>query len=245
LREVMAKHALGRSSIADYTVNPYLGCQHNCLYCYARAYTDRLTRGDLLVRVNVPDLLVREVVKKRRGLVYLSSLTDPYQPIETKYKLTREILEVLHRYNWPVTLQTKSPLVLRDLRLLQRMRAEVGITVSPMDSRLEPNAPPLEERISALQRLVGRVRTFAFIGPIIPGTPIDELKYVLEEVREVDLVYLDKLNLRPGVFERVNPILSEIFPGWKKEMKHYYDAVLGEVVPEMRRLGIRYKVLFR
>ena len=240
-REVMARHALGKSSIADYTLNPYLGCQHNCLYCYARAYTDRITKGKLLIRVNVPDLLVKEVAKKPKGLVYLSSLTDPYQPVEREYQLTRKVLQVLHRYGWPVTVQTKSPLILRDLELLSEMNAEVGFSVSPVSKRLEPNAPPLEERLRALNKFVGRVKTFAFLGPIIPGTPLEDLRYVLEEVRGVDMVYLDKLNLRPGVLERVDPILSKEHPGWKHS--NYYSQVVRELKPLMRKLGLRYRVL--
>ena len=126
IREIKAKSILNRSSIGDYTINPYIGCQHSCRYCYADYYTKKIHHVNLdwgsyiFVKINAPSLLLKEIIKKKKGIVYLSSLTDPYQPIEGKYKLTRKLLEILLAYKWPVIIQTKSSLVLRDLDIIRR-----------------------------------------------------------------------------------------------------------------------------
>ncbi len=160
IREVRAKSILNRSSIGDYVINPYVGCQHACIYCYAQFYARRWGRTEpwgsyVEVKVNAPELLAKEVGRKGAGVVYLSSMTDPYQPVEEEYGITRRLLHILVERDWPVLVQTKSPMVLRDVDVLRRFsQAKVGLTVITLDEKIrramEPAAPSVDERIEAL-----------------------------------------------------------------------------------------------
>lgn len=145
---------MGRSGIqdVDYSINPYLGCEHACLYCYARFMARRGHFGEewgsfVDVKVNALECLEKEPPKKHRGVVLLSSVTDPYQPVETKRQLTRRILERLLEYDFPVNIQTKSKLILKDLDIIQRFSdIEAGFTITSFDDTVrmvfEPQALP-------------------------------------------------------------------------------------------------------
>ncbi|NOY39388.1 MAG: radical SAM protein, partial [Nitrospirae bacterium] len=185
----------------DYTLNPYIGCQYGCSYCYAR-FMQRFSGhsegwGEFVdVKINAPELLEKEIKRKKAARVWISGVCDPYQPVEGRYKLTRRCLEILVENDWPVTIQTKSPLVLRDLDLLKRsQKLEVGFTVTTADEKtrkiFEPKAPPVEERIKALAVLHSEgVKTFAMIAPILPGADglVEKLK------GKVAYVLIDRMN---------------------------------------------------
>jgi len=147
-------------------------------------------------KVKAPELLQREITRKTRARVWISGVCDPYQPIEAKYRLTRQCLEILAQNNWPVTIQTRSALVLRDLDILQTGREfEVGMSVTTADERIrrlfEPDAPPIEARIHALDELhQNGLRTFVMIAPMLPGS--ESLAEML--VGKVDSVILDRMN---------------------------------------------------
>ncbi|MDD1683316.1 MAG: radical SAM protein [Methanoregula sp.] len=178
--EIIVKSILSKSKIYPYVVNPYTGCQHGCTYCYAR-FMKRVTGhrepwgGFVDVKINAADLLQKEIKKKKRDRVWVSGVCDPYQPLEEKYRLTRQCLEILARNNWPVIIQTRSPLVLRDLDIIRQARdIEVGLSVTTADDDIrklfEPYAPPVEDRIAALDALhKAGVRTYAMIAPVLPG----------------------------------------------------------------------------
>jgi DNA repair photolyase len=122
------------------------------------------------VKINAPDLLREEVKRKPTGRVWISGVCDPYQPIERKYELTKMCVEILIQHDWPITIQTRSALVLRDLELLKgSSTVEVGMTVTTGDEKIrrlfEPYAPLIKERISALGELHSAgIRTFAMIA---------------------------------------------------------------------------------
>ncbi len=201
IREILVKSVLSRSKVFDYALNPYVGCQHGCTYCYAR-FMKRFTGhkekwGEFVdVKINAPELLKKEIKRKRVGRVWISGVCDPYQPIERRYDLTGRCLKILLENNWPVTIQTKSPLVLRDLEILKKsMEVEVGFTITTADERIrrifEPGAPPIKERIRALDRLHSEdIKTYAMIAPILPGSEglVNGLKGV------VDYVLIDRMN---------------------------------------------------
>ena len=201
VREVCAKTILSKSKVSDYTINPYIGCEHGCTYCYARfmrRYTDHGEAwGEFVdVKINAASLLRREVGKKRVGRVWVSGVCDPYQPVEKRCELTKECLEILLDHGWPVTIQTKSPLVLRDIGLLRGFGdIEAGFTITTADEKIrrlfEPNAPPTGARIEALERLhdVG-VKTYAMIAPLLPK--VEELPRQLSG--KVDYVLIDRMN---------------------------------------------------
>jgi len=201
VREIDAKTVLSKSKVFDYTVNPYIGCEHGCTYCYAR-FMKRVTGhrehwGKFVdVKINAPTLLQHEIKKRKAGRVWISGVCDPYQPLERRYELTRKCLEILLRHYWSVTIQTKSPLVLRDMELLKRFSdIEVGFTITTADEDIrkifEPNTPPIRERIEALESLhsVG-IKTFAMIAPLLPRA--EDLATQL--TGKVDYVLVDKMN---------------------------------------------------
>ncbi len=201
VKEVEAKTILSKSQIYDYALNAYVGCQHQCLYCYAkfmRRFTGhREPWGAFVdVKINAPELLAREVKKKKKGRVWISGVCDAYQPLEKKYLLTRRCLEILVEQGWPVTIQTKSPLVLRDIDILKRAAdAEVGFTITTADEKVrrifEPGAPPVAARVEALGILHAEgIRTFVMIAPLLPHADglVDMLK------GRVDHALIDRYN---------------------------------------------------
>ncbi len=205
VREIMAKGILSESKIYDYVVNPYTACQHGCSYCYAR-FMKRFTGhrepwGEFVdVKVNAADLLRKEIKKKNRGMVWISGVCDPYQPLEVKYKLTRKCLELLIAGNWPITIQTRSPLVLRDIDLLKTANdIEVGLTITTADDSVrqlfEPYAPPIKERIKALDGLHSAgISTFAMVAPMLPKA--EGLPTLLKG--KVEYILVDKMNYHYG-----------------------------------------------
>ena len=184
--EIETKSALVRSKIPGvaYVINPYLGCGHGCRYCYAvfmRKYSHHPNSpwGSFVdAKTNIAEVLNSELRRKRRqGRALLSSVCDPYQPLEQRYQLTRACLEVLRKWGWGIDILTRSPLVTRDLDIFS---ATPGVSVGfsiPTDNDevrkvLEPNAPPIGARLSALKRLhVAGIPTWVFIAPILPMNP--------------------------------------------------------------------------
>lgn len=203
IKEVYAKSILSKSQVYPYVVNPYVGCEHGCHYCYAR-FMKRFTGhteawGQFVdIKVNAPELLGIEIQKKHSDRVWVSGVCDPYQPVEERYQLTRRCLEILANADWPVSVQTRSPLVLRDLDILQRGKDfEVGLSITTADETVrrlfEPLAPPIPERIHALDVLhQAGIRTYAMIAPMLPGC--EDLPPLLSG--KVDRVILDRMNYR-------------------------------------------------
>jgi DNA repair photolyase len=201
IKEIQSKTILSVSKVYPYVINPYTGCQHNCAYCYAH-FMKRFTGhrepwGQFVdVKVNAPDLLRREIARKKRGKVWISGVCDPYQPLEAKYKLTCQCLEILAQYNWPVVVQTRSPLVLRDMDILRKGKDfEVGLSITTADDGIrklfEPNAPTIKERVGALDELHrAGIRTYAMIAPILPKA--ESLAEIL--TGKVDYVMFDRMN---------------------------------------------------
>jgi DNA repair photolyase len=205
IQEIQSKTILSASKIYPYVINPYVGCQHNCSYCYAH-FMKRFTGhkepwGQFVdVKLNAPELLKREVTRKRKDRVWVSGVCDPYQPLEGKYRITRQCLEILAENDWPVTVQTRSPLCLRDLDILKTGKSfEVGLSVTTADDGIrklfEPNAPSIKERLRALGELhQAGIRTYAMIAPILPRAE----SLAEELVGKVDYVRLDRMNYHYG-----------------------------------------------
>jgi DNA repair photolyase len=201
IKEIEAKSILSKSKVYDYALNAYVGCQHNCTYCYSR-FMRRFTGhreewGEFVdIKINAPELLTREVRKKEKGSVWISGVCDPYQDLEQRYMLTRRCLEILVENGWPVTVQTKSPLVLRDIVILKRAAdAEVGFTITTADEMVrrifEPGAPPIEKRVRALRILHDEgITTFVMVAPMLPGA--DRVADMLKD--KVDHALIDRDN---------------------------------------------------
>jgi DNA repair photolyase len=215
VREKQVKSILSKSGIpgVDYCLNPYVGCAHGCKYCYA-AFMKRFTGhtepwGAFVdVKVNAPEVLDRQIKRTARGYIMLSSVTDPYQPLEKKYGLTRRCLEILLRHEFPVGILTKSPLILRDLDLIEQFdEMEVGITITTDDDEIkkifEPETPPLDARIQALKEIHDRgIRTYAFIGPLLPQNPEKLAGRISPYVDSVLVDRMNYLNKTIGLYRR-------------------------------------------
>jgi DNA repair photolyase len=204
VREVFSKTILSQTAIPgfDYCINPYVGCGHGCKYCYAsfmKRYTGHKEPwGEFVdIKVNSPQLLRRQLRKARRGVVSLSTVTDPYQPIERKYQLTRKCLEALLDYQFSVNILTRSPLCLRDIDLFKQFKKiEVGLSITTHDENVkkifEPHSPSIFSRIQTLRTLHQEgIGTYVFIGPLLPLNP-KELVEVLEG--SIDEVLIDRMN---------------------------------------------------
>lgn len=183
VKEINTRTALSPSSMKElkYAVNPYSGCTHGCLYCYAMDMTPVRT-GDtewgktVYVKRNFIDVLKSDVKRSRRGLVGMSTITDAYQPVDTKYRLARETLRLLLTHGFRVSVQTKSSLVLRDFDLISDHKniSDVGTTITTMDRELSRKIEPLTPGPVARMKIVEtasneNIRRWIFYGPIIRG----------------------------------------------------------------------------
>ena len=150
IKEIHSKSILSSSQVYDYVINPYVGCQHGCSYCYA-TFMKRFTGhkepwGEFVdIKINAAELLAKEIKKKKKGTVWVSGVTDPYQPLEKKYEITRKCLEILVEHDWPVIVQTRSPLVLRDVDIFRKSdKIEVGLSITTANDAIrkafEPHA---------------------------------------------------------------------------------------------------------
>jgi DNA repair photolyase len=245
VREIVARSVLSKSRVYEYTVNPYGGCQHGCSYCYARfmkRYSGHQEAwGEYVdVKVNAPEVLQKEIERKSRGEVWISGVCDPYQPLEKKYELTRRCLKILIGDDWPVTVQTRSPLVLRDIDLLRKSsKVEVGMSITTSDDKIrrlfEPYAPLVKERIRALGELhAAGIKTFVMIAPLLPKAE----GLVPDLVGKVDRVLVDRMNYNYADW---------VYRKYKLEQSRsesYYNRAGQEICSSFRQQGVECQVLY-
>jgi DNA repair photolyase len=245
IREIQSKSILSDSKIYHYVVNPYVGCQFGCSYCYAR-YMKKFTGhkepwGDFVdIKMNAPQLLLKEITKKKKDQVWISGVCDPYQPLEVKYKLTRECVRILVSNNWPIVIQTRSTFVLRDIDILKNAEnCDVGLSITTADDQIrklfEPKAPSIAERVNTLKELHDSgIRTYAMIAPVLPGA--ENLIEMLEG--KVDYIIVDRMN-----YDYANSIYKN------NKLEDYLDTdyfhVIGQQIKKKcQRLGIRCNIVF-
>ena len=259
INTIQCKTLLTRSRLpeADYCINPYVGCLHGCVYCYAR-FMKRFTGHNepwghfLDVKVNAPKVLAKELARRpKKGTVLLGSVTDAYQPVEREYRLTRAILETLLQYDFPVSILTKSNLVVRDLDLFKQFsQCEVGLTVTTTEPDItrnfEPHSSTPQQRIEALNDLHRNgIVTYAFIGPILPG--LTDLEAIFAAIQgKVDFVMTESLNMKCGNRPFVEAVLSnkypQLLPIYKKGVNRgYWD----EVEATTKILAFRHQIPFK
>lgn len=230
--EKTCKTALTKTGIPgfSYCLNPYVGCAHACVYCYA-SFMCRFTGhkepwGDFVdVKVNFPQVLAKQLKGRSvlEGRIILGSVTDAYQPAEAWYKLTRSCLEALAGHpSLEVEILTKSALVVRDLPLLQKLpRCSVGFTVTTVNEKaarvLEPGAPPPGLRLAAARQLAeAGIPVWVFIAPVLPGVGDSEkdLTGLFKELKRAGVkeVLADTLNPYPTVARRLKKVYRGHFP---------------------------------
>jgi DNA repair photolyase len=230
----------------DRSINPYRGCEHGCVYCFARpthAYLGLSPGLDfeskLLVKPEAADLLEKELAAPNYSprVIAIGTNTDPYQPIERRYQVMRRILEVLDRAGHPVGIVTKSALVLRDLDILARMAgrnlAKVALSVTTLDARLarkmEPRAATPLRRLETLRRLsAAGVPTTVMVAPVIPALNDSEIERILEAAQAAGVKEAGYVLLRLPLE------LRDLFREWLTE--HYPDRVshVFKLIRDMR-----------
>lgn len=267
VNEITAKTILTRSGLpgSDWVINPYNGCQMGCMYCYAAQIARWKHPAEewgsyLDVKINAADLLKKELNKfsrrdaksgfstfnKNFGSIFLSSVTDPYTPLEARYKLTRQCLEVLadFGYEGEINVQTKSPLATRDIDLLKKFKnIAIGYTITTLDDRvsrfMEVWAPSYTDRFNALAKLhENGISTYAFIGPIMPNVidnagRLNELFDKLEQVG-VKKIWLEHINLsskiKSRLFEYLQKTSPKLIPIFDQADNAHYRDKLNQVI---------------
>jgi len=248
IRQINCKTALSLSALPglDYSLNPYRGCEHNCAYCYAPNVLKikRENWGNFIdVKANIPLVLSKEIKNKERGVVGISTVTDPYQPIEKKYKLTLYCLEQLLKYDFPISIQTKSSLVVRDINMVSKFSdAEVIMSITTLDDNerklLEPYSSPVEKRLDVLRKYadVG-VQTSIFFGPIYPSILKSDIPEMIDTfiTYGASKIWIDSLNLKPGIWDNIKKSIfqdQEMYKAFSKnvfENKAHYNALRKEI----------------
>jgi len=232
IKLIDAKSALCRSGINKdgWCLNPYGGCFHACRYCYAvfmkRFYNQHLPWGNfIIVKRNLVQILEEEIKKRKPSKVMLSTVTDAWQPIESRMKISRACVERLLASGFHVSILTKSSLIERELDIfnIYRDQVEVGITISTnntdVSKEMEPHVVIPEKRISTLSKMSDAgIRTYAFVGPALPMNPAALARTLRTATGRV---LIDKMNYQNHVLT----IYSR--KGWLRFLKHeYFDSVV-------------------
>jgi DNA repair photolyase len=253
LRETQARSILNKSGISgiDYTINPYVGCRHACLYCYAdfmgRFTGHREPWGTFVdAKINAPEVLARQLRRASPGCVSLSTVTDPYQPMEARYRLTRRLLEQFTGTDFQVSVLTKSSLVVRDLDVLRRIsRVEVGFSLTTLDpaiaQRFEPGASSPTERLEAMRDLSeAGIDTWLFIAPALPyftdTEPALDALFAAAKRAGARSVLVDSFQFYPKPWGRVRALLESKFA----KLVPLYEEVRRNPAPF--RLSLRERV---
>jgi DNA repair photolyase len=241
-REEPCRSALNRVKGMGFawSLNPYMGCAHRCTFCYVRAFELRADRPSderygrsIRVKVNVADVLRAELARPSWSgeAVAIGAATDPYQPAEGRYRLTRACLEALRDASNAFSLITRSPMIVRDLDVLvgaaRRARVGVVFSVPTLDEevwrRTEPGTPPPRRRLEAVARLVeAGIEAGVGMAPILPGISDapDQLEQVVRAAREAGAtsIWANLLHLKPGTREHFLEALSR---DWPEELDRY------------------------
>lgn len=218
----------------DRSINPYRGCEHGCIYCFARpthSYMGLSSGLDfeskLFAKPNAPELLERELAKPgyQPRVIAMGTNTDPYQPIERKWRIMRGILEVLEAYNHPVAIVTKSALVTRDIDILSRMAtkglAKVALSVTTLDRKLartmEPRAATPPRRLETIRQLSDAgIPVSVMVAPVVPGLTDHEVERILDSAKAAGATEAGFILLRLPA--EVSPVFKE----WL--LTHYPDS---------------------
>ena len=235
--EVRARSALNHVPGGRYgfshTINPYRGCTHACVYCFARRSHTYLEMGpgrdferEIVVKVNVPELLRAELARPswKRELVALGTNTDPYQWVESRYRMMPEILAALERAKTPVSVLTKSPLAMRDVEIYEQMSKRVPVSVNFSVPTLdedawratEPHTPSPSARLDAVAELRRRgIDSGVLIAPLMPGindSP-EQVRPIVERARKAGATFLG------GVALHLRGEVKDVFLAWLQEKR--------------------------
>lgn len=258
IKKIRCKSILVKSNLpeTDYVINPYTGCLHGCMYCYA-SFMKRFTKhkepwGEFIdIKINAPEILEKEIKKTKKGTVLLSSVTDPYNPIDNKYKLTRKLLKILLKYQFPVSILTKSDLILRDIDLLKQFKnCNVGFSLLSLDNKdinnFEKRTISIKRRLNALKVLKeNNITIYVMISPIFPY--ITNINKLIEKLKKipVDFIFCENYNIKSGTKNTIFNIINNKYPNlidkyntifknkkyWKEEEEKIYKLAKKYNIP--------------
>lgn len=271
VQEIHCKTLLNKIDVPrlpfKWTMNPYRGCRHACTYCYARPTHEfwgmdsgRDFESRVFVKVNAPEVLRKELKRPswRHETIAIGTASDPYEPAEAEYQITRRLLHVLRDFQNPVTITTKGVLVRRDADILAELSQvadvhvnfSIGTVSEKVWRNMEPGTPRPQARLEAMQYLVEQgVSAGVNMAPLLPGISDDEAS--IQEVAEAaynhgaQFLGANVLNLKPGAKEWFMPLLKETYPhlipGYNRLFinntyapQHYTKSVM-ETVDRVRR----------
>ena len=213
IREIKAKSILSKSQVYHYALNPYVGCEHGCVYCYASAYIPRFF--ECRPKKNLLSRLKLEAAGLSGETISIANSSDPYPSLEAERCLTRNCLEILSGHDCRMQIVTKSSLVVRDADLLGKTRSMVSLTITTGDDAtatlIEPNAPSSSERLGAVKTLIARgIPTSVRIDPIIPFVN-DEPEALIRKLASIGVKHITSstLKIRPGNWIRFRTAMPE------------------------------------
>jgi len=262
IKEKKAKSVITKSNLpnADFVINPYIGCQHACKYCYAeflRRFTGHSGEewGSFVdVKINAPDTIDTSKIKKE-DLILIGSVTDPYQPVEAKYALTKKCLERLLDVQPKLEILTKSLLILRDINLLKKFKTlKIGVSIGILDEyyakQLEPYVASPTQRLKVLRKLheVG-IFVYLFVSPIFPE--ISNISTLIDLAKNhTDEMLFENLNIRANnknmilkFIEKNRPELKNSYIELSKNERYWWRSQLA-IIEQCEKEKIKYKIYF-
>lgn len=262
--EKESKSIISKSNLpaSDFVINPYTGCTHNCIYCYAefmkRFCKIQMEWGEFIV---VKDFKMKKIPSNqyKNKTILISSVTDAYQPVEKKYEKMKEILPSFIQTDANIEILTKSSLVLRDLNLIKKINnIKVGISLNTLDDQfrkiIEPGASPISKRLDALSSIRNEgIKNYLFISPIFPE--ITDIEQILQETNHfVDYYLCENLNLRGSYKNKVLSMINEYYPEHKdlylriytnkQENKAYWGNYEKEINDLSHKYNKKMKIFF-
>jgi DNA repair photolyase len=261
IKETVAKTAITKSKLptADYVVNAYTGCPHKCIYCYAefmKRFTNHNEEWGEFIDIKIFDKIkVPKDIENKN--IFISSVTDPYNQFEVKYKKTRQVLEELKNINCSIEILTKSKNILRDVELFKEFRnIQIGVSVSTVDDRfrkmVEPKASPVEDRFNVLKILrENGIKNYLFMSPIFPY--LSDYKEIIEKTKDfVDYYWFENLNLRAGykyrvlnlIKEKYNNLYNDYLEIYQNRNYDFWNKLEREIVKYCKHNGIKHRMYF-
>jgi len=262
VREIFCRSILSKSRLpgCDYVINPYVGCAHGCAWCYARfmkGYTGHENdRWGFFVdvKINAPEVLLKDLRRlKGKPTIFLSSVCDPYQPLEAEYQLTRRCLAILSQFSFRLAILTQSKLVTRDIELFKKFKTlEVGFSLITLDEKatrlFQPLAASPQERLAALKELhQAGIKTYVHLGPILPY--FTDFERIFQAIHsDVDAVMGETLNTRGENWLNLIKVLSSHYPQLLPQFKkrRFQDPdYLDQVGVDFEKAARKYKIAVR
>lgn len=263
IREIHCKSAIGKCGFpgGGLCINPYVGCGHSCVYCYSRfmkRFTGHTEQWGTFAdaRINIGNVLGKQLRSPRfQGQrIYVGTVTDPYQPIEARYGLTRGILKVLLDHENPVSILTKSDMVLRDLDLLKGLKEiDVNFTITTVDENwkrlVEPKSPTVRKRLQAAKKLAAEgIPVAAMMGPYWPTFTDPEALFAEFKAAGVSHVFTESFNSVGGNWTGVEKVLKNHYPHLLSDIRHTlfhkpeFYRFYGEAQTKVKQLSRKHEI---